>query len=106
MGHSEPRKGRLPNGEDAVEDQTALHIDFQRLAIPLELPRQKTAMGWQAQADAVMRRQLFQRLGQTLSVSIHRGDDNSHAHVRRDTDRHHIQAKLYKIYKKPGSKLF
>jgi hypothetical protein len=61
MGQAESGQRRVEDLEDAVEDELAFDADLQFAVTLFEFPGVQTAMGGQAEIDAVMTDQLLRR---------------------------------------------
>ena len=58
---AQPRQGRIQSQRKGVEHQLPFDPDLQLAPVLLELPGIDPPVSWQAQIDAVVRRQLLRR---------------------------------------------
>ena len=75
---------------DVVDDQPALHGDFDFLARTLEFPRVHRAVPLRAMADAVMVPQIFRQLGYLAACEVGRRADAVHVDFVDDAHRDHV----------------
>ena len=95
VGEAHSGQCRVQPQRHVVEHQLPVDAHFQFASALFEFPGVDSAVGRQADIDAVVRREILRLLRCWLALEIGRRADHGHAEIRPDAHRHHVLCHLF-----------